>query len=411
MNDTTGVGYMSSLMAFLVVFRFVNMYQRVISARAQVGHAETALRRICVLLHGMVHPPERWAEQRCVESRQRLATMAKLAFGTFCLAVNDSEDKSGTMTEDIADSILERVVTQYVGTKTDLNLDGQSLKLVGGDKIFCEDLKKYIHKLDTVEDMRAAHRSKSGLDVDAENLLTADVLEKLAEKADKFHQYYAGACSDKLLDDVVCMARDRELANKAKKKEDAAAGAEGEASDTKANTKAFLDEARGAWMAEAKRSAKPNAKAWMDEANRLRSKAQDKRNEQARQEHEKSRAAAKLKAGEPERVIKKGSSPYVKYKHKLRSLYMYACVQMLTTIEEMATGGEIKLDASGEKVKDEFTRTYVLESKPLIRNSPAQYGQLVVEIRGLMGGLFGTEQSIDLFRDRNETKVSRACLV
>ena len=31
MDDSTGVGYMSSLMAFLVVFRFVNLYVLVVA--------------------------------------------------------------------------------------------------------------------------------------------------------------------------------------------------------------------------------------------------------------------------------------------------------------------------------------------------------------------------------------------
>ena len=313
MNDTTGVGYMSSLMAFLVVFRFVNMYQRVISARTQIGHAETALRRICVCLHGMVHPPERWDEPRCKESRRSMASMAKLAFGTFCLAVNDSEEKSRTMTSETSDNILGRVAKQY-----------KNLSHAGDSKH--KHLQAYIAQINTVEDMRAKSRSMDGLNGDGEDLFTAKQLQRLARRAEK--------------------------------ERDAAIEAEGEGSNTKAKKK--------------------HTKAWATEVKRLHSKAEDKLKEEA--------------SGSQTVYSATSTSPYVQYKHKLRSLYMFACAQMLATIEDMATG-------KGEELRDNK-----FSSPPLIRNSPAQYGQLVIEIRGLMGGFLGTEQSIDIFRDRTETK-------
>ena len=353
MNDTTGVGYMSSLMAFLVVFRFVNMYQRVINARSQIGHAETALRRICVLLHGMVHPPERWdSSDRCVKARLRLAAMSKLAFGMFCLAVNEPEEKSRTMTEQEVQHIMERVAKQYEGVE----FVGKKYKT----------LKEYIEHLDGVEDVRAESRSKHGLDIDGGALLTAAELNELAEKADACQNHFE-------------LAKDK---------------------DTRISVKLTADELLQLESKTGKKDAanSRHAKAWKDGAKRLRKLEAAKLKEQA----EKTPVDGTYEEEDAAQSQKAESTPYVKYKQKLRSLYMYACVDMLSTVEGMATG-------TGGKIRDTslpegVAPAAVFKDKALIRNTPAQYGQIVVEIRGLMGGFLGTEQCIDIFRDRTEAK-------
>ena len=82
MSEAQGINYLTSLLAFLIVFRFANMYGRVVATRNEVGNLEVSLRDFAMGVQGMV-AKDRWNEKRTLGIRHRVAALLKTAFTVY----------------------------------------------------------------------------------------------------------------------------------------------------------------------------------------------------------------------------------------------------------------------------------------------------------------------------------------